>query len=355
MSNMKSLNLVGPCNSLGYGTVGFNLLINLSKQFKIAYWPIGNIDYPVPEHLRSVVQDSLNNQADYDPSAPCIRVWHQHDLAQFVGRGTRIGFPIFELDKFNEREQHHLDSVDKIFVCSHWAASVLESQKNYEVNPHVVPLGVDRDIFYEGIAGEGGPYVFLNIGKWEVRKGHDIIVDAFNNAFNESDNVQLWMMNHNPFLKPEKQKEWEDFYTQSRLGSKIHILPRVQTQEELAAIMRKANCGVFPARAEGWNLELLEMMSCGKQVIATDYSAHTEFCNADNCHLIPVTDLEDAYDGIWFNGQGQWAKFDDKTLDKLSSLMLQCYKKGDLVNHTGIETAKEFSWDNTVKAIQKGL
>ena len=47
-----------------------------------------------------------------------------------------------------------------------------------------------------------------------------------------------------------------------------------------------ADCGLFPARAEGWNLELLEMMACGKQVIATNYSAHTEFCTKENSILI---------------------------------------------------------------------
>ena len=68
--------------------------------------------------------------------------------------------------------------------------------------------------------------------------------------------------------------------------------------------MSQTDCGVFPARAEGWNLELLEMMSCGKNVIATNYSSHTEFCNSENCMLVETTELEDAHDGKWFRGQG---------------------------------------------------
>ena len=39
--------------------------------------------------------------------------------------------------------------------------------------------------------------------------------------------------------------------------------------------MAEAHCGVFPARSEGWNLGLVEMLSMGRHVIATDYSAHT--------------------------------------------------------------------------------
>jgi glycosyltransferase involved in cell wall biosynthesis len=119
--------------------------------------------------------------------------------------------------------------------------------------------------------------------------------------------------------------------------------------------MRQAHCGVFPSRAEGWNMELLEMMSCGRQVITTEYSAHTEFCNHNNSHLIPITSLEEAFDGIWFQGQGQWAQLDKDAVDMLSSLMVKVYKAGPLKNYSGIETAKKFSWDNSALAAQKGI
>lgn len=354
---MEHINLISPCNPLGYGTVGFNTLINLSKDYKVAYWPIGNIDYPATEEQRPIIQQALNNQADFDNTAPCLRIWHQFDMGQFVGKGLHVGYPIFELNKFNEREKHHLSQLDEIFVCSTWAQNVIADEIHRK--SHVVPLGVDRSIFFSTPTtdSEDVPYVFLNVGKWEIRKGHDIILPAFLNAFNESDNVELWMMNHNPFLNVEQHKEWHNFYTNHKLKDKVKLLPRVQTQTELANIMRMAHCGVFPARAEGWNLEVLEMMSVGRQVITTDYSAHTEFCNNDNCKLIPINGTEDAWDGIWFHGQGgEWAKLDEKAIDTLSSLMLQSYHEGkSYYNHEGVKTANEFSWENSVKAIKKGL
>ena len=91
-------------------------------------------------------------------------------------------------------------------------------------------------------------------------------------------------------------------YTTSPLGSKVKFLDRVGSHKEVADIIRMCDCGVFPSRAEGWNLDLLEMMSCGKQVIATNYSAHTEFCNEENCMLVETTEMVDAEDGKWFRG-----------------------------------------------------
>ena len=66
-------------------------------------------------------------------------------------------------------------------------------------NIHVIPLGVDRGIFTETVSNRSET-IFFNCGKWEFRKGHDFIVEAFNEAFEPSDDVELWLMCDNPFL-----------------------------------------------------------------------------------------------------------------------------------------------------------
>ena len=78
---------------------------------------------------------------------------------------------------------------------------------------------------------------------------------------------------------------------------------------------------MFPSLAEGWNLEALEMMACGKQVIITDFSAHTEFCTKENADLVSISDTEPAFDGKWFFGQGNWAKIGEKEILDLSAKM----------------------------------
>ena len=353
---MKSLNFTGPINSLGYGTASYNLLIELNKLYEVALWPIGQLDYPVPNHLKSVVQGSLDRQANFKSNAPSLRLWHQFDMAQHVGRGPKIGFPIFELNKFTDREKYHLNSLDEIFVCSTWAKQVIAEEIGREAK--IVPLGVDRSIFYDTPADLSGPIIFLNVGKWEIRKGHDVLIEAFLQAFNEDDNVELWMMNGNPFLRPEQAREWENLYTNHPLKKKVKLLPRVQTQQELADIMRKAHCGVFPARAEGWNLEALEMMSCGRHVIVTDYSAHTDFCDRNNATMVRVFELEDAWDGIWFHGHGQWAKID---VDVLAKAMVMFTEYGldkqvmGIFHDDSVKTAKALTWANSADIIRQHI
>lgn len=353
------MNIITPINQLGYGVTGLNIVKSLSKKTDISLWVVGQPQVTCSEDAR-IISNCIKNAQKFDPTQTCLRIWHQHDMAQFVGRGKHVGFPIFELDEFNEIEKHHLGTLENIFVCSHWAKKVITNNVNIaESNVHVIPLGVDRNIFrYEPSETENEKTIFFTCGKWEIRKGHDILVEIFNSAFEPEDNVELWMLCNNPFLSSSEAELWHKLYLNSKMGNKIKLINRLDTQEQVYNIMKDVDCGLFLSRAEGWNLELLEMMSCGKHVIATNYSAHTEFCNTDNAHLINITDYELAYDGQWFHGQcGRWAKIDQEQKDQAIDYMRMIHnlkQDGGLSdNLIGINTAKTYTWDNTANEIIK--
>lgn len=351
------INIIAPINQLGYGITGLNIVKALYQLTDVSLWPISQPQVTNHEDAE-IIKRCMNNSQFTDFDAPCIRIWHQHDMAQFVGRGQKIGFPIFELDKFSDLEKHHLSYLDRIFVCSSWAKSViLDNIDISEDKVNVIPLGVDSTIFKPCEPNNDGPTVFLNCGKWEIRKGHDILVQIFNNAFTESDNVELWMLCDNPFLTQQETETWYKTYYNSKLGSKVKIIPRVQSQEEVYKIMAQCDCGIFPSRAEGWNLDLLEIMSCGKPVITTGYSAHTEFCNTNNSYIVPIKSLEPAYDGKWFFKQGNWANISSHELDLFTEYMKTVHNhkqnKTLLSNIDGIQTAQKFSWQYSAEQVLK--
>tara|TARA_R110000765_G_scaffold66922_6_gene129438 strand:+ start:1696 stop:2766 length:1071 start_codon:yes stop_codon:yes gene_type:complete len=349
------INLTTPVNPLGYGTVGTNILKSLvSSGHNVSLFPLGQVS--ANKEDESLLQSCIKNQSFFNHRAPSIRIWHQHDLAQHIGSGLRCGFPIFELDRLTDRESHHILSQDVVFVCSHWAKTVVEQYNKKSV---VVPLGVDSEVFCPSDTPSWETTRFINIGKWELRKGHDVLVDAFNKAFNVDDDVQLLMMNHNPFISEEEEKEWIGLYKDSKLGNKIFFLERVESHRQVADIMKQVDCGVFLSRAEGWNLEALELMACGKQVIITNCTAHTEFCNIKNSLLVTPEAEEEAFDGIWFKGQGRWAAIGEREIDECVEHMREVHKKKQagtsLLNKYGVETAERFSWENTVKKMTEAI
>ena len=352
------IDLITPINSLGYGVAGYNILKGLiTKHRTTALYPIGK-----PEFIDEYVSAALGNRDD-KTIKPCVKIWHQNDLFQFVGHGEHIGFPIFELTEFSEEEKLSLSHCDKIFVCSKWAKEVILDQMIGHFfddgRIHVVPLGVDTELFKPHI-GARPQTIFFNCGKWEKRKGHDILLECFNRAFELGDNVELWMMCENPFIG-EANNDWANLYKSSKLGSKIRLIPRQQTHKDVYNIMKQVDCGIFPARAEGWNLELLEMMSCGKHVIATNYSAHTEFCNKDNCMLVEIDSLEKAEDGVFFSGKyGEWANISESSKDQIIEHMRNAHElkqafSGSIPNPKGVETAESFTWSNSIKELLNGL
>jgi glycosyltransferase involved in cell wall biosynthesis len=349
-------NVFSPVNNLGYGVAGYNIVKNLFlKDVRTTLYPIGNPE--VVGNMQEVVS-AINNQVNHIPQFPCLKIWHQNDLFSRVGNGKFIGFPIFELTEFDIKEKYSLKHCDEIVVCSKWAKEVILNNNIgfNESNVHVAPLGVDREIFSEAKYQTSRPTtIFLNCGKWEKRKGHDVLLECFNLAFEDNDNVELWMIPTNPFIG-DLNNQWENVYKSSKLGDKIRIIPRQESQIDIFRIMSQADCGVFPSRAEGWNLELLEMMSCGKNVITTKYSAHTEFCDDNNSRLIEIDNLETAVDGVFFHGKcGLWAEFSEQQKEQLINHMRAIHaekQQGSLkLNEPGIETAKMFSWDNCVKEI----
>ena len=245
-----------------------------------------------------------------------------------------------------------INNLDAVFVASNWGKQVL-LENNITTKIVVSPLAANTSVFNKALYDQKNDdkYIFINIGKWEIRKGHDFLVEAFNAAFTENDNVELWMLNHNFFLSNAENKIWCDLYTQSKLGNKIKIFPRQNTHQDLAKIISLADCGIFPARAEGWNNEILEVMAMDKPVITTNYSAHTEYCTKENSYLIDIDSLCSAKDNKFFNGFGQWAHLGQKQLDQTVDYMRLVYSNNIRNNQNGLETAQSYSWNNTAKII----
>ena len=173
----------------------------------------------------------------------------------------------------------------------------------------------------------------------------------FNEAFEPKDNVELWMANTNPFLTDKENGQWQNMYKNTKLGDKIHMIPRLPSQKQLAKIMAYTDCGIYPARAEGWNNEALETMAMNKPIILTNYSAHTEYANSNNSYLINITDMEIAEDGKFFHSTGNWANLDKKVIDQGVDHMRYVYKNNIKSNSNGSKTADKFSWEQSAKII----
>lgn len=355
---MFKININSPVGRTGYGITSLNIIKELDtiENLEVTLFPIGQEIEVNSENDKNIISKLIKNTDTFDGSAPCLKIWHQFDLAYRIGTGTYYSFPFFEIDKLNTKEKYHLNSCDGIFVASNWAKIILE-QNNITKPIFVAPLGVDLEIFKNTnqIRIENENFVFFHIGKWEHRKGHDFLLKAFDEAFDHNDNVELRLLPHNPFLNKSETKYWIDLVNNCKLKSKIKIFDRLPTQYHLAQFINNGDCGVFLSRAEGWNNEILETMALNKPVITTNYSAHTEYCDNNNCYLVNIKEIEPANDNKWFKGEGNWAKLGEYELAQTVIHMKNVYYNHITTNQNGLDTAKKYSWANTANIIYKHI
>jgi len=354
---MKKLNLSCPINGTGYGIASYNILKELSNQneYQLTYLAIGQPSVSTQEHYDElmIILSKTSTIEDIDISSPYLKIWHQFDLGDHFGKGKYYAYPFFELDTFNEREKKHLSVPDVIFVTSNWAKEVMVNN-GIKAPIEVVPLGVDTKIFnyQKPRTIKNDKYIFLTIGKWEVRKSHDIIPKLFKKAFPKEKDVELWILaaeNTNNYSKQEEIEQWKSLYS----FPNMKVIPGVKTHADVADLIANSDCGLYISRAEGWNLELLESMAMNKPVIATNYSSHTEFCNKDNSYLVDITETEKANDGKLFYGQGNWAKIGPKEEDQIIEYMRYVYNNQINTNQSGLKTAEEYSWKSSVDKISR--
>ena len=355
----KKISFMGALQPTGYGIASMSIARGIYEIgedvdfFDISRSKMHGSTYYNTQTDKNILEKLQTTTHLFSYDAPCVRMWHQFSMDTWIGKGERVGWPIFELDKFNEIETHHLKFPDKLVVCSEWAASVIRDEIGKDA--YVVPLGVDPTLFSPGLAERNPdkPFVFLNIGKWEVRKGHDVLADIYNMAFRKDDKVELHVLAP-LWASAAERKDWMEYYRNTDMGGTIKFLEKQPNHADIANIMRNADCGIFPARAEGWNLELLEMMATGRPVIALDYGAHKQYCSSANCHLIEVDNTELAFDGKWFYGQGSWAEIGDKQKQDMADAMRSVYENW-LFNQAGVDTGKLFSWANAAKKLAEIL
>ena len=173
-------------------------------------------------------------------------------------------------------------NVDELWVPS---AHVRDTYVESGVDPDrvvVVPNGVDLETFSPAGAAMplDAPGVrLLFVGGLIDRKGPDLLVAAFLDAFSGRDDVTLVIKDFGAdgiYPKADRRKLRE--YSDSGQLPRIVYLHRDMPVSELASLYRACDVLVHPYRGEGFGMPVLEAMACGLPVIVTAGGPTDEFC-----------------------------------------------------------------------------
>lgn len=179
-------------------------------------------------------------------------------------------FSMWEADDLPPEMIKNLNKADYVIVPSRNSMEVFK-RAGYKNRIFICHHGVDTDLFTykERIVEPGRAIRFLWVGAPNSRKGYDLAVKAFFNAFHGTDaKVEL-------YLKSTKFGSGGDFQFMPQHNAVVDTrkLPR----EELVQLYHDSEVFLFPSRGEGAGLPPLEAMATGMPVIAPSYSAMRDY------------------------------------------------------------------------------
>jgi glycosyltransferase involved in cell wall biosynthesis len=182
----------------------------------------------------------------------------------------------------------------QFWAHSRWIAEQARAAGVEADRIRIVPHGVDPSVCRpDGEAypiGGDGRLTFLFVGGVCFRKGTDILLKAYAEAFSSADDVLLVVKDHSQDLFYREntiRQRMLELMRDPRKPAILHI-DRFLSDTDLAALYRSCDVAVFPYRAEGFCLPILECMAAGTPAIAPRFGACLDFCSDDTSYLVPV-------------------------------------------------------------------
>lgn len=191
-------------------------------------------------------------------------------------------------------------------------------------------------------------FKFLHVSSCFPRKGVDILLTAYGEAFTKNDNVSLIIKtfnnpHHNITEQVEKYKQ-----SNPKFPHVILIIDDL-SEEQLKGLYQQCNVLVAPSKAEGFGLPIAEAILSNLPVITTAWGGQLDFCNntiADGAVALIDYQMENAQ--THFNlYESMWAKPD---VESLKNHLIDIHKNYDdykqKISLLADKLREQFSWEN---------
>ena len=223
----------------------------------------------------------------------------------------------------------------------------------------VVPLGVDSDLYRPDgdlfSLPTGRRFRFIFVGGTIYRKGIDVLLQAYGEAFGPSDDVSLVIKDFGTkalYRGQTAEHLIRAFQRDPALPELIYIDTDL-TEARLASLYRSCHVFVSSYRGEGFALPVLEAMACGLPVIVTAQGPTDDFCDSQVGWRI---DSESRSTGHRIYGKGTVTEafLLEPSASHLAVLMKTCFESQREVVQKGSAArvrAEQWSWDRSADRV----
>lgn len=212
---------------------------------------------------------------------------------------------------------------------------------------------------------DDGRFIVFSGGKFEFRKGQDIVIAAMKAFMRHHSDVWLSCAWHNHWpasLKTMQQSRliefaWRDIPCHELLAETVCkngldldrvLLHPPFANSRMPLVYGESDLGLFPNRCEGGtNLVMSEYMACGRPVIASDRTGQADVIVTDNAWpLSRYQPMEALTNGL---PSGVW---DEPLVDELVQLLEQAYRDRQALQQKGAAAAaamQRLNWPDAAR------
>ena len=371
-------------NSFGWGVCGKYLVKELSQITEVKYIThefnisdIGDgLDFYflqsklVEKEEENKIKNGILKHVDY----PILQSIPNPNLLPGIGRiklrgAFKAGYTFFEENILQKESiQNGRDNFDFIIAGSKWCEDVL--RKHGLEDTTTIIQGIDPQLFNPFYAEKvilKDHFVVFSGGKFELRKGQDIVIKAYKylqDKYRDVILVNSWFNFWTDSMKTMAASPYIEFEITSKdyvtminkvldsngIDLVITLIPHPNAL--MARIYKNTDIGLFPNRCEGGtNLVLMEYMACGKPVIASYSSGHKDILNANNSVIIANMKSMN-----FFRNKTQVAVWDDPDLNETISHLEWAYQNREKLRSIGSQAGNDLSqltWKRSAEAFFK--
>jgi len=182
--------------------------------------------------------------------------------------------------------------VDELWVPSSFVRNTYVQSGIPADKVQIIPNGVNNQCFNSDAPAypvdSRKRFKFLFVGGTIWRKGIDILLKAYTNAFSAGDDVSLVIKDSGggSFYQGQNAAALIQQVQNDINAPEICHMTEDLTEAQVAGLYTACDCLVHPYRGEGFGLPVAEAMACGLPVIVTRGGACDDFCCEDSVFFV---------------------------------------------------------------------
>ena len=334
MNNLDNLTLNLPANSTSFGNIGFSIMREFySRGANPNIFPIGapDISTQVPDEkffqwIQANAQKAIKS---HNRKHPCIKLWHTNaDSLSSLSSDNEVFITFIETDSITEYEKNILAQKKTVFVTSNYTKRVME---DYGLNNiKYLQLGFDNTNFkkLDKKYYDDDRIVFGLLGKWENRKHHKKVIQAWLKRFGVpkvgvATKYRLQCATYNPFLVQNingqmvdhNQSLFRDAMSGKDWGN-IEFFNWFPNNESYNNFLQSNHIVVGMGGGENFEAGEFHSVALGRHSVILNTNGFKDWATNENSCLVNPSGKCDSHDGVFFHKgnifqQGSFFFYDD--------------------------------------------